>query len=118
MAKRHVRYIMADWKEDPATVFGDTMKQVNTILRRKGLKIHIKPIDFLQGSDTYGWMLGLEKLTTAEARAISNKDYHIDGESEAYPPDSKQTITKPKNIIDDGIRFIKQKDGTFLATNR
>lgn len=78
MAKRHVRYIMADWKEDPATVFQDTMKQVNTILRRKGLKIYINPISFVQGSDTYGWMLGLEKLTHAEASDISNKDYHID----------------------------------------
>ena len=92
MAKRHVRYVFADWKETPETVFEDTMKQVNTILRRKGLKIYIKPIPFIQGSDTDGWMLGLEKLTTAEARAISNKDYHIDGESEAYPPDSKQKV--------------------------
>ena len=78
MAKRHQRYVFADWKENPDTVFEDTMKQVNTILRRKGLKIYINPISFVQGSDTYGWMLGLEKLTHAEARDISNKDYDVE----------------------------------------
>ena len=76
--KAQVRYVVQDWKANPGEVFDDVMKEVNTLLRRKGLKLHVNFLPFCEGSDTYGWMLSWEKLTRAEVQELSNKAYGIE----------------------------------------
>ena len=75
MKKKPVRYVIADWKENPQNVMNDTMKQVNVLLRRHGLKIYTREIPIIEDP---GIMIGMEKLTNAEAREISRTDFGFD----------------------------------------
>jgi hypothetical protein len=79
MKKKPVRYVIADWKENPQNVMNDTMKQVNVLLRRYGLKIYTHQIPIIEGP---GIMIGMEKLTNAEAREISKADFRFEEDDE------------------------------------
>ena len=93
MKKKPVRYVIADWKENPQNVMNDTMKQVNVLLRRFGMKIYTKQVPIIEDPSI---MIGMEKLTNAEAREISKTDFGFE-EEEEFEDEATKGLTRISN---------------------